>query len=81
MAGYKKYDPRLESLVVETRTLWSPDIGELSDEDKSWLSEAVHREPQNAANIEYIRAHTGFEREITVTLADIERLYDQRFAR
>ena len=26
MANYKKYDPRLESLVIETRTLFAPEI-------------------------------------------------------
>jgi len=78
MANLKKYDPRLESLVMETKTLWDPDIGELSEEDKHWLAQAVHRQPQLAANIEYERSHTGFRRIITVTVDDIERLYEQQ---
>ncbi|GAB4158581.1 MAG: hypothetical protein Tsb009_35810 [Planctomycetaceae bacterium] len=78
MANLKKFDPRLESLVVETRTEWDPEIGELSDEDRRWLSEAVHREPESAEKIEYVRTHTGFTRVITVTVSDIERLYHQR---
>ncbi len=81
MAGYNKYDPRLESLVMETLTLWDSEIGDLSAEDKAWLADAVHRTPQNAAKVEYERSHTGFVRKITVTLADIERLYDQKFSR
>jgi hypothetical protein len=80
MASMDKYDPRLDSLVMETRTLWGPDVGALSEEDKRWLASAVHREPEKAAKIHYERSHTGFTREITVTVADIERLYQERFA-
>ena len=80
MANLKKYDPRLESLVVETRTLWDPEVGELSEEDRLWLTEAMHAEPADAVKIEYERAHTGFSRIITVTVADIERLYQQKFS-
>ncbi|MFQ5734004.1 MAG: hypothetical protein ACE5KM_18860 [Planctomycetaceae bacterium] len=77
MANLKKYDPRLESLVMEAKTLWDPEIGDISDDDKAWLSQAIHAAPQYAANIEYDRSHTGFTRIITVTVADIERLYQQ----
>ena len=80
MAGYKKYNPRLESLVMEAVTLWDPEIGELSQEDKTWLSEQVHQEPEQAVKIAYERSHTGFTREITVTVADIERLYDRKIS-
>lgn len=78
MAGLKKFDPRLDALVMETRTEWDPDVGELADEDRNWLAGAVHQDPQSAAQIEYERSHTGFTRTITVTIADIERLYLQR---
>ena len=78
MANLKKYDPRLESLVVETRTKWDPDVGELSEDDRRWLAHELHKNPQQAAKIEYERAHTGFTRVITCTLADIERLYQQK---
>ena len=79
MAAYNKFDPRVDSLVVETRTVWAPDVVGLSDEDKSWLSKAIHAQPQLAGKIDYERMHTGFAREITVTTADIERLYASRF--
>ena len=79
MAAYNKFDPRVDSLVVETRTVWAPDVVGLSDEDKSWLSKAIHADPQLAGKISYERMHTGFAREITVTTADIERLYASRF--
>ncbi len=79
MAAYTKYDPRVDSLVVETRTNWAPDVVGLSEEDKAWLAKAIHAEPRLAGKIAYERAHTGFTREITVTTADIERLYAARF--
>lgn len=78
MGSYNKFDPRLESLVMETRTNWDPEIGDLAEEDKAWLAVAVHQQPREAANVQYERSHTGFAREITVTVADIERLYDER---
>ena len=80
MAGYNKYDSRLDSLVMEAKTLWDPEIGELSEEDKTWLAEQVHHEPEQAAKIVYERSHTGFTRKITVTVADIERLYDRKIS-
>ncbi len=80
MPAHKKYDPRVDQLVVETRTFWDPEVGELSDVDRQWLAAAVHASPQHATKIAYERAHTGFTREITVTLADIERLYAERVA-
>ena len=80
MASYDKFDPRMDSLVMETVTFWDPEIGDVSDEDKEWLASAVHRSPDAAAKLHYERSHTGFAREITVTVADIERLYDEKFA-
>ena len=75
---HDKYDPRLESLVMETRTFWDPEVGELSDNDRKRLSEALHQKPAEATKIHYERSHTGFTREITVTAHDVERLKSQR---
>ncbi|MBI1311264.1 hypothetical protein GC176_08145 [bacterium] len=80
MAGLNKYDKRLEGLVVETRTLWDPAVKGLSDDDRAWLSQAIHESPELASRISYERAHTGFTREITVTIEDIQRLYQERVA-
>lgn len=80
MASYDKFDPRLDSLVMEKRTLWDPQVGNLSAEDKTWLAEEVHKHPERAAKINYERSHTGFTREITVTVADVERIYDEHVA-
>lgn len=78
MANLKKYDPRLEGLVMETQTRWDSEIGEITEADKAWLATAVHQNPEAAANILYERSHTGFTRIITVAVSDIERLYQQR---
>ncbi|MDA0285316.1 MAG: hypothetical protein O3B13_07280 [Planctomycetota bacterium] len=75
-----KYDARIEQLVVETTTLWDPSVGQLDAADRRWLSSAVHQAPELASKIQYERAHTGFTREITVTVEDIQRLYQSRLA-
>jgi len=78
MAVEENYDPRRETLVMETRTNWAPELENLPEADKEWLARAVHEEPEKAAKIGYERSHTGFTREITVTVADVERLYRER---
>lgn len=77
MADYNKYDARVDSLVIESRTSWDPSTGKLSDEDKAFLSKMVHRSPAKAAKVSYTRSHTGFTREITVTDQDIARIYEE----
>jgi hypothetical protein len=78
MADFNKFDPRVDSLVIETRTDWDPEIGQLSEANKKWLAAAMHRDPAKACRIEYERVHTGFTRRITVTVADIQRLYQEK---
>jgi hypothetical protein len=80
MGSYNKYDPRVDSLVMETRTFWDPETAKLKSEDKEWLAHAVHLTPAKATKVQYERSHTGFTREITVTAADVERLYNEKFA-
>ena len=70
-----KFDPRIDDLVMETRTQWDPSVGKLSDEDRRWVATAIHTQPQLATRVAYERSHTGFTRTITVTLEDIQRLY------
>lgn len=70
-----KFDPRVDDLVMETRTVWDSSVGDLSAEDKRWVAQAIHQNPSLAANVSYERSHTGFVRQITVTLDDIQRLY------
>ncbi len=81
MASYDKYDERLESLVIETKTHWDSSMSSLPEGDRSWLSNAIHQAPQLAEKVHYERSHTGFTREITVTVQDIQRLHQQKVAR
>lgn len=76
--AYDKYDARIETLVMESLTKWDPSLAKLSEDDKSWLARALHAKPQLASQIAYERTHTGFCREITVTPADVERLYQEK---
>ena len=75
-----KFDPKIDSLVMETRTRWDQSVGDLSAEDRRWVARAIHESPELASRISYERTHTGFTREITVTLEDIQRLYLAREA-
>jgi len=80
MADYNKFDARVDALVIETKTLWDASIGSLGEDDRRWLSQAIHESPELATKLHYERTHTGFTREITVTAADIERLYRKRLS-
>lgn len=75
-----KFDPRVDDLVMETRTLWDDSVGELSAEDRHWVSQEIHQQPALASSVSYERSHTGFTRVITVSLEDIQRLYLSREA-
>ena len=91
MASYKKFDPRIELLVVETRTVFDPEVeaeiqqldNELEEQadgevdTHQLLSALINSKPELATQIFYERAHTGFTREITVTRADVERLFTE----
>ena len=78
MADYNKFDPRVDSLVIEGRTSWSPEIKDLPAEDKALVAESIHRHPELASDIAYERAHTGFTRIITVHPIDLERLVQEQ---
>lgn len=73
MAAYNKFDPRLESLVVEARTNWAENLRSLSSEERRSISQRLHRAPHLATQIFYERTHTGFIREITVTSTDLDQ--------
>lgn len=70
------FDPYREALVVDTKTVWPADIpGAAQDaRQREQVSERLHTDPSKATELEYIRLHTGFTRQITVTAADLERL-------
>lgn len=68
-----KFDPYREALIMETKTIWPEQFDELDSAVKQQLSAALHADPQNCSHLEYIRTHTGFCRQITVTADDVER--------
>ena len=68
------FDPYREALVVEQITVWPDAYEDWSEADKSRAADLLHASPQDAADLDYIRQHTGFARVITVTPADLERV-------
>lgn len=72
------FDPYREALVVEEVTLWAPETrGEAGDWDpakRRRFERMLHGEAAEAADLCYVRVHTGFCRQITVQPADISRL-------
>ena len=69
-----KFDPYREALVVETTTVWTPECDHLSGSEKSSTAAKLHGAPAKCSKLAYIRVHTGFCREITVTEDDLKRL-------
>jgi hypothetical protein len=69
-----KFDPYREALVMETSTVWPPEYDDLPLADKLRLEGQLHAKPDACSHLEYVRTHTGFCRQITVTPADVERL-------
>lgn len=68
-----QFDPYREALVVEQHTIWPDDYEDWSAADRARVATLLHAAPAEAADLEYVRQHTGFARVITVTEDDIER--------
>lgn len=68
------FDPYREALVVEETTIWPDDYDGWEESDRERLERQLHAHPQAAADLDYVRLHTGFCRQITVTSADVQRL-------
>ncbi len=69
-----EFDPYREALVMEMTTVW-PDAFDEWEQNRRLDAEArLHQAPQEAAELEYVRVHTGFCRKITVTESDLARL-------
>jgi len=68
------FDPYREALVMETTTLWPAEFKDLPAAEKARIEEQLHLHPENCGGLEYVRTHTGFCRQITVTAADVQRL-------
>jgi len=69
-----EFDPYREALVMETATIWPDEYDDLEPVERERIAERLHANPADAAEMEYVRMHTGFRRQITVTPADLQRL-------
>jgi hypothetical protein len=69
-----EFDPYREKLVVETTTVWPEEYIGWDLNNRLAAEVKLHAEPDQAAQLEYIRQHTGFCRKITVTPEDLARI-------
>jgi len=69
-----EYDLYREALVIEANTNWPDEFADWDAATRLQVEAQLHAEPQAAAELAYVRQHTGFAREITVTNADLQRL-------
>jgi hypothetical protein len=67
-----KFDRYRESLVVENNTIWPAEYQGLEAAEKTRIEQALHADPKRCAQLEYVRMHTGFCRQITVTAEDVK---------
>jgi hypothetical protein len=74
LAMADKFDAYRESLIVETTTVWPDPLDSVQEAEKQRIADALHSDPEKAAHLEYVRTHTGFCRQITVTDQDLQRL-------
>lgn len=68
-----KFDAYREALVLETNTVWPEEFEDLDAAERRAIEKVLHADPASCAQLEYVRVHTGFCRQITVTAADVER--------
>lgn len=68
------FDPYREQLVVETKTVWPDEYDYVEPADRARIESALHAKPNAASHMDYVRIHSGFCRQITVTADDIARL-------
>jgi hypothetical protein len=69
-----KFDPYREALVMETRTIWPAEYAEWDPKAKSRIERQLHADPEKSTSLTYVRTHTGFCREITVTGEELARI-------
>lgn len=74
MPDYTKFDRRVDSIVAELRTEWSPEVPDLPADRRREIARWLHAHADQAAKIAYDRTPTGFCRTITVTAEDVERV-------
>ncbi len=67
------FDPYREALVMEQVTIWPDEFDEVEPEERARVEQLLHADATEVAELEYVRSHTGFCRQITVTQADLDR--------
>jgi hypothetical protein len=72
-----EYDAYREALVMEAITIWPEEYDELDPSLRQRIESALHADPASATELAYVRMHTGFQRQITVTPADVDRLAEK----
>ena len=61
-------------MVIEQATIWPEEYDDWEPADRSRVEARLHADPKACAELAYVRQHTGFLRQVTVTEADLERL-------
>jgi hypothetical protein len=70
-----KFDPYREALVVETATVWPAELAAgIDPAGREQIETRLHAEAGQAVDLLYVRLHTGFCRQITVTAEDLRRI-------
>jgi hypothetical protein len=69
-----KFDPYREALVMEINTIWPAEFADVPPARRAELERKLHADPAACSQLEYVRTHTGFFRQITVTQADFDRV-------
>ena len=59
---------------MEQETVWPEEYDGMEPVEKTRIEGALHEDPENCSQLEYVRMHTGFCRQITVTSDDLERV-------
>lgn len=59
--------------MLETVTIWPEEFDEVEPEERARVERILHADASEIVELEYLRTHTGFCRQITVTQDDLDR--------
>ena len=70
------FDPYRDALVIENTTVWPEALenAPTNPAERARIESLLQADPAQAGELTYVRLHTGFCRQITVTGGDLERL-------
>jgi hypothetical protein len=69
-----EFDPYREALVMEESTIWPEEYDDIDLEERWRIERLLHASPEDAVELCYVRTHTGFCRQISLTEADLARV-------